>query len=153
MPEPSLRGPDFIPEDVKPPSRVTPCAMARVSAVRCRRPFAQTSTRVLVFSHPQRRSTGTHRQRVAGHTCVAVFVYRLHTEHAVSDEIKRLSDALGGVNALYNVHLGAVRLETQGLREAVLLLTQQIEAKIIVLEPVTLPEPTALATQERRQAD
>ena len=68
--------------------------------------------------------------------------------HAVSDEIKRMSDALGGVNALYNVHLGAVRLETQGLREAVLLLSQQIEAKIIVPEPATSPTPAALTTQE-----
>ena len=78
---------------------------------------------------------------------------RRESIHAVSDEIKRLSDALGGVNALYNVHLGAVRLETQGLREAVLRLSEQIDAKVIVQEPVTLPEPTALATQERRQAD
>ena len=78
---------------------------------------------------------------------------RRESIHAVSDEIKRLSDALGGVNALYNVHLGAVRLETQGLREAVLLLSQQIEAKIIVPEPEATPAPAALATQERKQAD
>ena len=68
--------------------------------------------------------------------------------HAVTAEIKRMSDAMGGVNALYNVHLGAVRLETQGLREAVLLLSQQIEAKLIVPEPVTLPTPAALETQD-----
>ena len=66
--------------------------------------------------------------------------------HAVSDEIKRMSDALGGVNALYNVHLGAVRLETQGLREAVLLLSQQIDEKLIVPEPINAA--AALATQE-----
>ena len=73
---------------------------------------------------------------------------RRESIHAVSEEIKRLSDALGGVNALYNVHLGAVRLETQGLREAVLLLSQQIDAKVIVLEPEATPAPAALETQE-----
>ena len=78
---------------------------------------------------------------------------RQESIHAVSDEIKRMSDALGGVNALYNVHLGAVRLETQGLREAVLLLSQQIEAKLIVPGPEATSTPAALATHERRQAD
>lgn len=73
---------------------------------------------------------------------------RRESIHAVSDEIKRLSDALGGVNALYNVHLGAVRLETQGLREAVLLLSQQIEAKVIAPEPEGTPTHAALATHE-----
>ena len=75
---------------------------------------------------------------------------RRESIHAVSDEIKlkRMSDALGGVNALYDVHLGAVRLETEGLREAVLLLSQQIEAKIIALEPATSPTPAALETHE-----
>lgn len=34
---------------------------------------------------------------------------RQESIRAVSDEIKRLSDALGGVNALHNSHLGAVR--------------------------------------------
>ena len=55
--------------------------------------------------------------------------------HAVSDEIKRMFDALGGLNAVCNVHLGAVRLKTQGLREAVLHLSRQIKEKISVLEP------------------
>ena len=59
-----------------------------------------------------------------------------------------MSDALGGVNALYDVHLGAVRLETQGLREAVLHLSQQIEAKIIVPEPVIPPVLAAVETHE-----
>ena len=67
---------------------------------------------------------------------------------AVSDKIKRMSDALGGVNALYNVHLEAVRLETQGLREVVLHLSRQIEAKVIVPEPATSPIPAALTTHE-----
>ena len=40
------------------------------------------------------------------------------------------------------------RLETQGLREAVLLLSQQIDAKVIVLEPEATPAPAALETQE-----
>ena len=64
---------------------------------------------------------------------------RQESIHAVSEEIKRMSNVLGGVNALYEVHLGAVRLEIQGLREAVLHLTQQIEAKITLPEPVITP--------------
>ena len=73
---------------------------------------------------------------------------RQESIHAVSEEIKWMSDILGGVNALYDVHLGAVRLETQGLREAVLNLTQQIEVKNIVPEPITPLVPAALETQE-----
>ena len=57
-----------------------------------------------------------------------------------------MSGVLVEVNALYNVHLGAIRLETQRLREAVLLLTQQIEAKIIAPEPVIPPVLAATAT-------
>ena len=73
---------------------------------------------------------------------------RQESIHAVSEEIKRMSEVLGGVNALYYMHFGAVRLETQKLREAVLLLTQQIEAKIIAPELVTPQVPAATALHE-----
>lgn len=60
---------------------------------------------------------------------------RQESINAVSDEIKRLSDALGGVNALYNTHLGAVRSHVEALTQAIVSLVQQIDAKTITLPP------------------
>ena len=60
----------------------------------------------------------------------------------VLDEIKRLSDVLGGVNALYNTHLGSVRSQVEALTDAVLSLVQQIDAKTINL-PEALQPPAA----------
>ena len=64
-----------------------------------------------------------------------------------SDEIKRLSDVLGGVNALYNTHLGSVRSQVEALTDAVLSLVQQIDAKTINL-PEALQPPAADAAKK-----
>ena len=66
---------------------------------------------------------------------------------AVSDEIKRLSDVLGGVNALYNTHLGSVRSQVEALTHAVMSLVQQIDAKTINL-PEALQPPAADAAKK-----
>ena len=72
---------------------------------------------------------------------------RQESINAVSDEIKRLSDVLGGVNALYNTHLGSVRSQVEALTDAVLSLVQQIDAKTINL-PEALQQPAADAAKK-----
>lgn len=67
--------------------------------------------------------------------------------NAVSDEIKRLSDALGGVNALFNTHVGSVRSQVEALTEAVLSLVQRIDAKAIQL-PEALQSPRGDAAKK-----
>ena len=72
---------------------------------------------------------------------------RQESINAVSDEIKRLSDVLGGVNALYNTHLGSVRSQVEALTDAVLSLVQQIDARTINL-PEALQPPAADAAKK-----
>lgn len=62
----------------------------------------------------------------------AVVRARQESIHAVSDEIKRLSDVLGGVNALYNTHVGAVRQEVERLGAGVAELIQRIDLRTVV---------------------
>ena len=72
---------------------------------------------------------------------------RQESINAVSDEIKRLSDVLGGVNALYNSRLGSVRSQVEALTDAVLSLVQQIDAKTLNF-PEALQPPAADAAKK-----
>ena len=105
---------------------------------------AQVTALRTEFSEPARKLAGAETALLAEKADHEKALVRARQEsiNAVSDEIKRLSDVLGGVNALYNTHLGSVRSQVEALTVAVLSLVQQIDAKTINL-PEALQPPAA----------